>query len=149
MINYTERWDERHVTAKDGNFEFLIALKKLLPSQNKVSLPIMLPKTSHELMQQIIRFLEKNVGARLVLAEVASRFALSERSLSRLFQTTLHISFLQYVKTLRMIKAIELIMQTSKPISEIADRVGYSAVGPFSDAFYDFTLSRPSDFRKH
>jgi AraC-like DNA-binding protein len=148
MINYTERWDGRHVNHKDGNFEFLIALKKLLPTQNKYSLPIMLPKTNHEGMQQIIKYLEKNIANRLVLAEVSKQFAISERSLSRLFQSTLHMSFLQYVKTLRMIRAIELILQTSKPISEIAYAVGYSAVGPFSDTFYDFTLSRPSDFRK-
>jgi AraC-like DNA-binding protein len=148
MINYSERWDGRHVNRKDDNFEFLIALKKILPTQNKVSLPIMLPKTNHEGMKQIIKYLEKNVGNRLVIAEVSKQFSLSERSLSRLFQSTLRMSFLQYVKTLRMIRAIELILQTNKPISEIAYTVGYSAVGPFSDAFYDFTLSRPSDFRK-
>jgi AraC-like DNA-binding protein len=149
MIKYTERWDGRHVSGKDSNFEFLVALKKLLPTLNKVSLPIILPKTNHELMQKIIKYLEKNIGNRLVMGEVSKRFAISERSLSRLFRSTLQISFLQYVKTLRMVTAIELIMKTSKPISEIAYSVGYSAVGPFSDAFCDFTLSRPSDFRKN
>ncbi|WP_242673012.1 AraC family transcriptional regulator [Niastella yeongjuensis] len=149
MINYTERWDGGHVNSKADNFEFLIALKKMLPTLNKVSLPIMLPKTNHDGMQRIIRYLEKNVGNRLVLAEVSKQFAMSERSLSRLFQSTLQMSFLQYIKTLRMITAIELILKTSKPISDIAYEVGYSAVGPFSDAFYDFTLSRPSDFRKN
>lgn len=82
------------------------------------------------------------------MAEVSKHFAVSERSLSRLFRSTLQMSFLQYVKTLRMITAIELIMQTRKPVSEIAYHVGYSAVRPFGDAFYDFTLSRPSAFRK-
>lgn len=149
MIIYSERWDGRHVTSKDSNFEFLVALKNLLPTLNKVSLPIILPKTNHELMQQIVKYLEKNVGGTLVIAEISKRFSISERSLTRLFRSTLQISFLQYVKTLRMITAIELILQTSKPISEIAYNVGYSAVGPFSDAFYDFTLSRPSDFRKN
>lgn len=149
MIGYTERWDGKHVTAKDNNFEFLVALKNLLPTLNKVSLPIILPTTHDELVLRIVKFLEKNIGRQLTMAEVSQRFAISERSLSRLFQATLRISFLQYVKTLRMIMAIELILQTNKPISDIAYLVGYSAVGPFSDAFYQFTLSRPSDFRKH
>jgi AraC-like DNA-binding protein len=149
MINYTECWDSMHVCRDDNNFEFLVALKKLLPTLNKVSLPIMLPKTNHPLMLQITKYLEENVGNRLVISEVAKRFALSERSFSRLFQSTLHISFLQYVKTLRMITAMELILKTHMPISDVAYAVGYSAVGPFSDAFYDFTLSRPSDFRKN
>lgn len=149
MINHTECWDGRHVGPQDHNFEFLVAMKKLLPTLNKTSLPIMLPRTNHPLLLEIMQYLEENLGGKLVIAEVSKRFALSERSFSRLFQSTIHMSFLQYVKTLRMIRAMELILKTQMPVSEIAYTVGYSGVGPFSDAFYDFTLSRPSDFRQH
>jgi hypothetical protein len=45
MINYTERWDGRHVSSKDENFEFLVALKNILPQLNNNSLPIILPTT--------------------------------------------------------------------------------------------------------
>ncbi|MBL7713767.1 MAG: AraC family transcriptional regulator, partial [Chitinophagaceae bacterium] len=54
----------------------------------------------------------------------------------------------QYFKTLRMVKAIEMILKTRKPISDIAFLVGYDSIGSFSNAFYLFTHSRPSDFRK-
>ncbi|NIG57471.1 AraC family transcriptional regulator [Chitinophaga sp. Cy-1792] len=149
MINYSERWDGRHVTRKDDNFEFLVALKKLLPELNNKALPIVLPTTDDEQMQVILRYLEKNISERLTLEEVGRKFNVSERSLSRLFQASLHISFLQYLKTLRMVKAIELILKTSKPISDIAYSVGYTSISSFSDAFHEFTNSRPSDFRKN
>jgi len=148
MINYTERWDGRHVTANDENFEFLVALKNLLPQLNNKSQPIVLPETGNEQMQKIIKYLEKNIGERLTIKDVSSRFNLSERSLSRLFQSTLQISFLQFLKTIRMIKAIELILKTRKPISEIAYTVGYETLSSFSDAFHEFTHCRPTDFRK-
>lgn len=148
MINYSERWDGRHVSNKDENFEFLVALKKLLPQLNNKALPIILPTTDNEQMQKIIRHLEKNIGERLSLTNVSSRFNISERSMSRLFQSTLHISFLQYLKTIRMIKAIEMILKTQKSIGAIAADVGYITIGSFSDAFQEFTHSRPSDFRK-
>lgn len=148
MINYTERWDERHVSKGDHNFEFLIALKQMLPSLNKKSLPIMLPNTEHVLMNKIMKHLQDNLGKRLIIAEVSEHFAMSERTLSRLFQAQLRISFLQYVKTLRMITAIEMLVKTQKSVSQIAFEVGYSTVASFSDTFYDFTSSRPSDLRR-
>lgn len=148
MIIYTERWDGRHVDRRDHNFEFLVALKNLLPELNNKALPIVLPTTENDDMQKITRYLERNVGEPLTLESVAHHFNTSERSLSRLFRATLQISFLQYLKTLRMIKAIEMILRTKRPISDIAFAVGYSNLGAFSNAFYEFTQSRPSDFRK-
>lgn len=149
MINYTERWDGRHVTSKDENFEFLIALKNILPQFNNKTLPIILPTTDNEQMQKIIKYLEKNMSERLTVNSISSRFNLSERSMSRLFRSTLQMSFLQFLKTIRMIKAIELILKTQKPIGDIACIVGYITISSFSDAFQEFTHSRPTDFRKN
>lgn len=148
MINYTERWDGRHVRSKDDNFEFLVALKNLLPQLNNKALPIIMPVTDDEQMQKIVRYLEKNMGDRLSLKSVSQRFNTSERTLSRLFQTTMQLSFLQFLKTIRMVKAIELILKTRKPIGDIAYEVGYVTISSFSDAFLEFTHVRPTDFRK-
>jgi transcriptional regulator GlxA family with amidase domain len=54
------------------------------------------------------------------MTNTANRFGLSQRSLSRLFRTTLGISFLQYVKLLRMVRGLEMILQTDKSMTEIA-----------------------------
>lgn len=148
MINYTEIWDERHVTHKDENFEFLIALKKLLPQINTQALPIILPITDNEHMKKITAYLETNISEKLTLKEVSSRFGMSERSMSRLFQASLHVSFLQYLKTIRIVKAIELLLKTQKSINEIAYEIGYRSISSFSDTFREFTHSRPSDLRK-
>lgn len=148
MINYTERWDGRNVDKKDENFEFLEALKNILPKLNNQSLSIILPITEDERMLKIIRYLEKNIGESVSLKDISIKFNISERSLSRLFQSSLHTSFLQYLKTLRMIKAIEMILKTNQSLSEISFSVGYDTLGAFSNTFYDFTHSRPSDLRK-
>jgi len=149
MINYTECWDGRHVSSKDHNFEFMVALKKLLPDMNNKALPIILPFTDNEQMQAIIRYLNNNISEDISLKSISGRFNMSERSMSRLFQNNLQMSFLQYLKTVRMIKAIEMIVKTHKPIGEIAFSVGYNTISSFSDTFQQFTNSRPSDFRKN
>lgn len=148
MINYTENWDGNHVSNKNYNFEFLVSLKKLLPQLNNKALPIILPITEDERIQPILKYLEKNISEPVSLKSISIGFSISERSLSRLFQSSLHISFLQYLKTLRMIKAIEMILKTKKPIGDIAFLVGYDSIGSFSNTFYSFTHSRPSDLRK-
>lgn len=133
---------------QDKNFEFLVALKNILPQLNNRSLPIVLPITDDERMGSIIKYMQLNVGEPLSLKSLSIRFNMSERSMSRMFQSHIHISFLQYLKTLRMVKAIEMILKTKKSISDIAFHVGYDTIGSFSNTFYAFTQSRPSDFRK-
>jgi AraC-like DNA-binding protein len=148
MISYTRLWDGQAVSAADENFEFLVALKNLLPQLSNKSLPIVLPLTEDARMNAITQYLRNNLAEPLSLSAVSARFGMSERSLSRLFQALLHISFLQYLKTLRMIQAIELLLKSKQTISEIAFSVGYHNIGSFSNAFVEFTNSRPSDFRR-
>lgn len=148
IIRYTEKWDGQHVGHNDENFELLVALKKLLPELGHKTLPIALPTTDDARMAKIVRHLENNFGKSLTLETISIQFNMSERSISRLFQSTLQISFLQYLKTLRIVKAIEMLVKTNDPISEIAFNVGYDTIGSFSNAFYALMQSRPSDFRK-
>lgn len=148
MIRYTEKWDGKHVGPNDENFEFLIALKKLLPEVGHKTLPIVLPTTDNIRMKKIIRYLEENISTGITLERLGEQFNMSERSVSRLFQSTMSISFLQYLKTLRIVRAIEMLVKTNDSVSEIAFNVGYDTIGSFSNAFHALTQSRPSDFRK-
>jgi AraC-like DNA-binding protein len=148
MINYTERWDGRNVGSNEMNFEFLVALKNILPTMNNQALPMILPVTDDERMVKILKYLARNLDKDLNLKDVSTKFNVSERSMSRLFQSSLNISFLQYLKTLRIITALEMILKTNKTISEIAYDVGYETLGAFSNTFYTFTKSRPSDLRR-
>lgn len=149
MINHTERWDGRNVNNKDDNFEFLMALKNILPAMSNQALPIILPVTDDERLLKVLKYLDRNFDQPISLKTISERFSLSERSMSRLFQSNVNISFLQYLKTLRIIKALEMILKTRKSISEIAYDVGYETLGAFSNTFYSFTRSRPSDLRKN
>jgi len=148
MISYTSRWDGKNVSSKYENFEFLIALKNILPAMSNQALRIILPTTDDERMTKILKYLDKNIGQPINLGSISDKFNMSERSMSRLFQSNLNISFLQYLKALRIIEGIEMIVKTKKTISEIAYDVGYETLGAFSNTFYSFTKSRPSDLRK-
>jgi AraC-like DNA-binding protein len=148
MINYTEQWDGMHVKQAHPDFVFLVALKKLLPQVGLHSLMISLPATDDERMKKILRYMEVNISNPITSTKVSAHFGMSERSMSRYFQSTLAISFLQYLKSMRMIKAIELLLKTKDPVGAVAYKVGYSSIGSFSNAFHSFTNFWPSDLRR-
>jgi transcriptional regulator GlxA family with amidase domain len=147
MIKYTEKW-EGAVMPEDKRYQFLATIKSILPEISNKVLPIALPSTNNARMQEIIKYLETNIARNHTLESISQKFSLSNRSLSRLFQSTLGISFLQYLKLLRMVKALEMLLQTDKHVSEIAYAVGYNSLASFSNTFYKFTNYRPSDFNK-
>ncbi|WP_448635782.1 helix-turn-helix transcriptional regulator [Pedobacter panaciterrae] len=83
----------------------------------------------------------------LTLEATASQWGMSVRSLTRLFQAKLHITFIQYVKMLRIIRAMELIKGTSLNMTEIAYEIGYSSISAFSNNFHQLTNMRPTEFK--
>lgn len=148
MLKYTGKW-EGAVSPGDPRYQFLETIKNILPENSTRILPIALPFTENERMQGILQYIEANISDIHTALSIGNKFGLSQRSLSRLFQATLGISFLQYLKLLRMVKALEMILQTDKSMSEIAYFVGYQSLSAFSNTFYQFTKLRPSAFKSY
>lgn len=147
MLTFSERWNGS-VTPADRAFHFLAGIKNILPDISRKALPIVLPTTENVRIRPVLRYVNENLFESLDLNSVAHATGYSPRTLSRLFQTTVQVSFLQYLKTLRVVRSIELMLQTDKSISEIAYDVGYANVSSFSKVFYQLTGTRPSDFAR-
>lgn len=147
MIKYSESWDG-NIIPDDSRYSFLTVIKNILPEISAKKIPIALPFTENERIQPILRHIETRYSEGYSLKDISRKFGLSERTLSRLFQSTLNMSYLQYVKLFRMVKAIELMLQTELSLSEIAYAVGYQNISSFSASFHKLTNCSPSDFKK-
>ena len=147
MLIYSERWNG-DVMPGEKDFSFLAGIKSILPEISKKALPVILPTTRNNRMRPVLEYMNAHLTEPLTLTLVSTQMGFSERTLSRLFQSTLHISFLQYFKLLKMVKAIELMLQTDSSMSEIAYSLGYNSLPAFSAIFYQLTKTRPSEFRK-
>ncbi|GAA4311997.1 helix-turn-helix transcriptional regulator [Mucilaginibacter gynuensis] len=147
MLSYSERWSG-DVMPDDHDFHFLAAIKNILPEISKNAFPIVLPTTENTRMNPVLKYMNKHLFEQLTLTSVSEANGFSERTLSRLFQSTLSTSFLQYFKLLRMVKAIELMQQNDLSASEIAYQLGYNSVSAFSAIFYQLTKTRPSEFAR-
>lgn len=147
MIKFSESWDG-NVIPEDSRFLFLSVIKNILPEISTKKVPIALPFTDNERMKPIIKYIDTHIAEGHSLQSISKKFALSERTLSRLFQSTLNMSFLQYLKLLRMVRSIELMLQTNQSLSEIAYSVGYQSLASYSSTFFKLTNCRPSDMRE-
>jgi AraC-like DNA-binding protein len=145
MLLYTERF-EGNIETDDLNACFFTAIKNILPELGVTHLQTALPTTQHERLKPVLTYLEAHVSDQVTLHDIAKSFGISERTLSRMFQSELSISFLQYVKQLRMVKAVEFMLQSDLNLTEIAYATGYLSVSAFSNTFFQFTNMRPSQF---
>jgi AraC-like DNA-binding protein len=147
MIGFTNNWSG-YIEKKDPGYHFVAAIKNMLPQMSTESFPIALPTTTNTKLRPIILYMAQNFGQPITLENIAARFSMGERTLSRLFQSTINISFLQYLKLLRIVRAIEMILQDNLSTTEIAYQTGYNSLAAFSKAFFQVTNIRPSDFNR-
>ena len=145
MMLFTNRWNG---DLKKGtpNFTIAKAIKAILPQICTNNLPLELPQPKDKRLGKILRYIENNLGETILFAEVAHEFGYSERSLYRLFQKDLNMSFIQYYTIRRILKAIELLLDRELSVKEVAQEVGYSSVPTFSNTFFKFLGQRPSDY---
>ncbi|KAB1438455.1 response regulator [Candidatus Galacturonibacter soehngenii] len=113
--------------------ELLIQDKK-----NKSQLPVRLAK----------QYIQENYQKQLMLEEVAEATNLSPSYLSTIFKKELGISFTDYLISLRMEKAKELLKTTNDSILQIAEQTGYSDSRYFSKIFVKVVGLKPSVYRK-
>ncbi|EIA09814.1 AraC family transcriptional regulator [Flavobacterium frigoris] len=148
MILFTENWTENIFAKEKSKCQYIKTLGNIIPEMSKKPMPVVLPTTTSERLSPILNHIHLHIEQTLLLKNVATLFGFSSRSLSRLFRTTIDISFLQYVKIYRIIFSMEKLLQTDMSISEISYASGYNSPATFSNTFYNLVKVRPVQFRK-
>ncbi|MGV7105007.1 helix-turn-helix domain-containing protein [Flavobacterium sp. U410] len=146
MLSFSEKWQGDYYEGS-WEFEFLTTLKSVLSKENLKKFSIQLPTTDDQRLNAIIDGFRNRLNESLSLDSIAQQSGISVRSLTRLFQTKLHITFVQYLKMLRIIRAMELINDTDLNMTEIAYEIGYSNISAFSNNFQQLTNVRPTEFK--
>jgi len=148
LMLFTTRWTGHIVPSDKTAFTVVDAIKVLLPQISSFSLPLALPLAKNKRLKNLVTYLEENMGSELLFNDLAASFGFSPRSLSRLFQKDLGMSFIQYLTALRMLKAMELLLEKSLTVNEVALTVGYNSLPTFSNTFQKMIGIRPSEYVK-
>lgn len=87
------------------------------------------------LVNEIIIYIEENIGSNLSASDVAVALGFSERHLRRVFKDTTQLTLKEYVRQRKVINGIcDLIINKSKK-DEVANKYGYKTYDSFSNAF--------------
>lgn len=101
------------------------------------------------LIQQAIDYIITHFDkSDLSLQEVAREIHLSPTYLSSIFKKEQGINFSDFILTLRMKKAKELLLSGAFKVYEVAELVGYNNVHYFSACFKKYTGISPTDFKR-
>ena len=149
LINFSQRWSHQFVDYNEPYAAALFSLYDILPLMAEQQIKLQLPTSEHPKIEQVLQYIHQNFHTPLTLNEMTEQFYMSERSFCRLFKKELHISFIQYLKTYRIIQLISFLQKRKDySIEEIANATGYESLAAFSNAFYEYTGMRPSQMRK-
>src|SRR5690606_2704368 len=110
MILFTKNWNGG-INANDSlKLHFMQAIKAILPevSHPVAAFPVQHPYPKDQRLLEIAQYLNQNLDDHLPIEKVANKFGFSSRTLSRLFSESLGMSYVKFLRAIRISKALEL-----------------------------------------
>ena len=99
-------------------------------------------------IQAAARFIYDNYNTSITLSKVAEYVHMSESYFSKKFKLVTGLNFSEYLVSTRIKMADELLVNTKKSITEIAEMCGFSDANYFGDVFKKKKGVSPSRYRK-
>lgn len=108
------------------------------------------PHSSHhdELIIAAQEWLQKHYNKPVHISDMATRFGLSVRSMNRRFKSATNTTPVQFLQTLRLEQAKELLKRSNLVIAEIAETVGYQDSSYFTELFKKSNSMTPNEYRQ-
>ncbi len=101
------------------------------------------------LVRKIRNYIETNQAEELSLNKIASELNYSKFYMERVFTETTGMTICKYIQTCRLNAAAEQLVQTNRPIIDIALEAGYNSPQAFTQAFRRMYLCPPRVYRKN
>jgi AraC-like DNA-binding protein len=109
--------------------------------------PLSLPTSDHPIVAAAMTYTKAHLAS-VTAADVARAVSVSERTLRRLFQDTLGLSWRTYLLHARMLRAMGLLAARGQSVQETSTTVGFDSLSAFTRAFTQFCGETPSIYRK-
>jgi AraC-like DNA-binding protein len=125
----------------------------LLLSRDRRARPLMsaaaeaVPDATEERIGRVLSYLHEHYREQSAIGQLSRIATLSRSSLHRLFRQQTGMTTSDYVTQLRIGNACALLIQTERPISLIADDVGYRNLANFNRQFKRTKGQTPRQFR--
>ena len=98
---------------------------------------------------RIIEYIYSNIKSEISAKSVASEFAVSETKLNEMLTDYLGMGFREFIDSLRIKRATELLSKKDLNITEISYESGFETLRTFNRVFLRLTGCTPSQYRKN
>jgi AraC-like DNA-binding protein len=99
-------------------------------------------------VEQVCRYVDKNLGAAISNADMARVLRINEGSFGRLFKSLTDLTPQQYVESRRVARACALLQHTDMSIDQIAQATGFFDRSHFTRVFAKHKGTGPAAYRK-
>lgn len=131
---------------------FAKARRRLLHAEleaNQKAVPETVVKTGvHQKVHEVALYLQTHIHESVSLEELAQRFFMSRSYLTRSFRNVTGFSVVEYMTYIRIQKAQQLLRESDRSITEIADLCGFGNITYFEKVFKTTTGHTPVQYRK-
>lgn len=147
--------------SKPFSFELLcVRIKKLIEQQeNRQKLfhktieitPSSITTTSldEELVRKALKFVEENIdNPEYSIEDLSKDLGLSKTHLNRKLQSIVDLTPLQFIRSIRLKRAAQLLINSQYNINEISDMVGFNTLKYFNSHFKEEFQMTPSQYRE-
>jgi AraC-like DNA-binding protein/quercetin dioxygenase-like cupin family protein len=147
MMIYALRWPIDRAHGDDVSDGFFRTLAHLVSEALDHEAPLSLPTSEHPIVAAALAYTKEHLES-VTADEVSRAVSVSERTLRRLFQEALGLSWRTYLLHTRMLRAMALLAAPGQSVQETASAVGFDSLSSFTRAFAQFCGETPSAYRK-
>ena len=106
------------------------------------------PIEQNSILKMLFKYCEKNYTKNIKLENASAKINVSKYHISRLIHKYMKMNFNDYVNSLRITDACNLLNHTNLKISDISEAVGFGSIRSFNRAFKGFMNTTPKEYRK-
>jgi len=96
----------------------------------------------------MLRYIADNYDQKVTIEDVSGSTGLHKNYAMKLFNRVMKVSIKQYINQLRLQHAQALLLDTDKPVLNIALEAGFGSVSRFYDIFHREFATSPLEFRR-
>ena len=128
-------------------FNLLLKIENVDKLSNPMSQSSLFSKNL-EKINKVYEYIFQNILEEIRLEDAAAVLNMAPSSFCRFFKKKTNVTFMEYVKSVRVGIAAKLLAETDKQITQICFESGYNNLANFNHYFKDIMGKTPSEYRK-
>lgn len=142
LIHFLEAVTGKHIPESDS----VEAISDFLKKNGEIMIQ---RESGGDRIDAVIEYVQENYREDISISQLASRFDLTPNYLSALIKKRLGVNFIEFITSLRIAKAKELLGSEDLSVREVGEAVGYYSTSYFTKAFIKRERMTPGEYRKN